>query len=95
MVAYFDVVRTACEVAKGKPAPDVYLLVAKELGVEPARCLVFEDVPMGILAGKNAGMKVCAVDDECSRPQEGRKRELADYYIYQYDDIRNETYEVL
>ncbi len=40
-------------------------------------------------------MKVCAVDDECSRPQEGRKRELADYYIYQYDDIRNETYEVL
>ena len=95
VVAYFDVVRTACEVAKGKPAPDVYLLVAKELGVEPARCLVFEDVPMGILAGKNAGMKVCAVDDECSRPQEGRKRELADYYIYQYDDIRNETYEVL
>ncbi len=93
--AYFDVVRTACEVAKGKPAPDVYLLVAKELGVEPARCLVFEDVPMGILAGKNAGMKVCAVDDECSRPQEARKRELADYYIYQYDDIRNETYEVL
>lgn len=92
---YFDVVRTACEAGKGKPAPDVYLLVAKELGVSPGHCLVFEDVPMGILAGKNAGMKVCAVDDAFSRIQEEKKKSLADYYIYDYDDIRNETYEVL
>ncbi len=91
----FDVVRTACEVAKGKPAPDVYLLAAKDMEVDPGRCLVFEDVPMGILAGKNAGMKVCAVDDEFSRYQEEKKRSLADYYIYSYDDIKNETYEVL
>ncbi len=91
----FDVVRTACEVAKGKPAPDVYLLVAKEMGVDPERCLVFEDVPMGIMAGKNAGMKVCAVDDEFSRCQEEKKRRLADYYLYSYDDIKNEAYEVL
>ncbi len=92
---YFDVVRTACEAGKGKPAPDVYLLVAEEMGVSPKRCLVFEDVPMGILAGKNAGMKVCAIDDEFSRIQEEKKKSLADYYIYSYDDIRNETYEVL
>ena len=91
----FDVARTACEVAKGKPAPDVYLLAAKDMEVDPGRCLVFEDVPMGILAGKNAGMKVCAVDDEFSRYQEEKKRSLADYYIYSYDDIKNETYEVL
>lgn len=92
---YFDVVRTACEAGKGKPAPDVYLMVADELGISPERCLVFEDVPMGILAGKNAGMKVCAIDDAFSRVQEDKKRDLADYYIYSYDDIRNETYEVL
>ena len=91
----FDSVRTACEVASGKPAPDVYLLVAKDMGVAPARCLVFEDVPMGILAGKNAGMKVCAVEDDFSKPQEKKKRELADYYIQDYEDIINETYEVL
>lgn len=91
----FDVVRTACEVAHGKPAPDVYLLVAEEMGTAPERCLVFEDVPMGIMAGKNAGMKVCAVDDAFSRVQEEKKRKLADYYIYGYDDIKNETYEVL
>lgn len=56
---------------------------------------MFEDVPMGILAGKNAGMQVCGVDDDFSRPQESRKKELADYYIQSYHDIKNEKYEVL
>ena len=50
-------------------------MVAGELAVEPERCLVFEDVPMGILAGKNAGMRVCAVEDDFSRPQEAKKAE--------------------
>ena len=91
----FDSVRTSCEVSAGKPAPDVYLKVAEDLQVNPENCLVFEDVPMGILAGKNAGMTVCGVDDEFSRPQEEKKKELADYYICDYDDIKNQTYEVL
>lgn len=91
----FDVLRTACEVKAGKPAPDVYLSVAEELGVSPSGCLVFEDVPMGILAGKNAGMKVCAVDDWFSASQNEKKKQLADYFIHNYDDIKNKTYEVL
>ena len=40
-------------------------------------------------------MKVCAVDDAFSRNQEEKKRQLADYYIQDYDDIKNNTYEVL
>lgn len=91
----FDAVRTSCEVSAGKPAPDVYLKVAEDLQVRPEHCLVFEDVPMGILAGRNAGMTVCGVDDSFSRHQEERKKSLADYYIYNYDDIRRKTYEVL
>lgn len=91
----FDTVRSACEVQKGKPAPDVYLLAASDLNAEPSRCLAFEDVPMGILAGKNAGMKVCAVEDDFSKKQAESKRELADYYIQDYRDIKNGTYEVL
>ncbi|MCI9167188.1 MAG: HAD family phosphatase [Dorea sp.] len=91
----FDSVRSACEVSAGKPSPDVYLVAAEDLGVSPDRCLIFEDVPMGILAGKNAGMRTCAVEDEFSREQADRKRELADYYIQDYDDIKNGTYEVL
>ena len=93
--SYFDSVRTSCEAEKGKPSPDVYLLVAKDLDLKPERCLVFEDVPMGILAGKNAGMSVCGVDDEFSRPQEAKKKELADYYIQDFEDIRSHSYEVL
>ena len=85
---YMDEVHTSCEVAKGKPAPDIYLLVAKCLGVSPEQCLVFEDIPEGILAGKRAGMQVCAVDDEFSKFMEAEKRELADYYISGYDEVR-------
>ncbi len=92
---YFHSIWTSDEAKAGKPSPDVYLRVAESLKVEPSRCLVFEDVPNGILAGKNAGMKVCAVADPFSEPQKALKRELADYYIQDYDDIKNQTYEVL
>lgn len=92
---YFSVIATACEVARGKPSPDIYLHVAAKLKSDPAGCLVFEDVPMGILAGKNAGMEVCAVEDPCSAHQQEEKKKLADYYIKDYDDIFRQTYEVL
>ena len=87
----FDTVSTACEVAAGKPAPDIYLKVARELDVPPASCLVFEDVPAGILAGKRAGMRVCAVEDEFSRPMEAEKRRLADYCIRDFGELLSET----
>jgi beta-phosphoglucomutase-like phosphatase (HAD superfamily) len=92
---FFKAVHTSCEVKSGKPCPDVYLLSAADLNVSPEKCLVFEDVPMGIMAGKNAGMRVCAIDDEFSRNQEATKRELADFYIKDYNDIIKSTYEVL
>jgi len=46
-------------VPKKKPAPDVYELAARTLGVNPARCVVVEDTRIGLLAGKAAGMRVC------------------------------------
>jgi mannitol-1-/sugar-/sorbitol-6-phosphatase len=49
------------EVAHGKPAPDPYLLAAERLGIDPAECLVIEDAPSGIAAGRAAGMTVWAV----------------------------------
>jgi mannitol-1-/sugar-/sorbitol-6-phosphatase len=52
---------TADRVTRGKPAPDPYLLAAKELGVEPSECVVLEDAPAGIEAGRAAGMTVLAV----------------------------------
>ena len=78
---YFSCIMTGCDVARGKPAPDIYLAVAETLNVSPSRCLVFEDILPGILAGKNAGMRVCAVEDDYSLPEKEEKKALADYYI--------------
>lgn len=83
----FDCIMTACEVEKGKPSPDIYLAVADKLGVAPANCLVFEDITPGIMAGKNAGMRVCAVEDDYSMHQMQEKKALADFYIRDYFDI--------
>lgn len=84
---YFDCIMTACEVQKGKPAPDIYLAVAERLSVPPANCLVFEDIVPGIMAGKNAGMHVCAVEDVYSKYQREEKRKTADYYIDNYFEL--------
>ena len=84
---YFQVITTACEVASGKPAPDIYLKVADSLKVSPGRCMVFEDVPAGILAGRAAGMKVCAVEDDFSAIMREEKQKLADYFIRDYDEL--------
>ena len=84
---YFDTIRTACEVDKGKPAPDIYLAASKDIDVLPSDCLVFEDVIMGIKAGINAGMKVCAVYDEHSKDTDDIKKKEADYYIDSFEEI--------
>lgn len=87
LTEYISCIRTGSEVPRGKPAPDIYLAVAGELGAEPAKCLVFEDLPAGIMAGKSAGMKVCAVQDAYSFHADREKRQLADYYIEEFGQI--------
>jgi mannitol-1-/sugar-/sorbitol-6-phosphatase len=52
---------TSEDVALGKPAPDGYQLAAKRLGCEPESCLVFEDAPPGVAAGRAAGARVVAL----------------------------------
>lgn len=84
---FFSNITTGCEVAMGKPAPDIYLKVAKELGASPETCLVFEDVPAGIQAGKAAGMTVVAVEDPFSRKMRREKEELADYFISDFLEL--------
>jgi len=55
------------EVARGKPAPDVYLEAARRLGADPARCAAVEDSHNGILAAKAAGMRVVAIPNPHGR----------------------------
>ena len=51
----------ADDVTRGKPDPEPYLLAARDLGVDPARCVVFEDAPAGLRAGRAAGMTTVAL----------------------------------
>jgi pseudouridine-5'-monophosphatase len=51
-------------VKHGKPAPDVFLVAASQLGADPADCVVFEDAPAGLAAARAAGMQVVALPDD-------------------------------
>ncbi|MEU9251577.1 HAD-IA family hydrolase [Streptomyces sp. NPDC048270] len=49
------------DITRGKPDPEPFLLAARRLGVDPARCVVFEDAPAGLAAGRAAGMRTVAL----------------------------------
>jgi HAD superfamily hydrolase (TIGR01509 family) len=59
---YFEAIADGDMIAKGKPDPEVFLLAAKLLGKSPDECIVVEDAPVGIEAGKRAGMTVIAME---------------------------------
>ncbi|NCF67188.1 MAG: HAD-IA family hydrolase [Chloroflexi bacterium] len=63
----FDFVASRDDVEHGKPDPEIYHLVADELGVTPAECLVIEDSPTGVQAALAAGMTVLAVSTPFTR----------------------------
>ncbi|MDF2257710.1 HAD-IA family hydrolase [Streptantibioticus ferralitis] len=57
---------TVDDVTRHKPDPEPFLLAAQRLGVDPARCVVFEDAPAGLTAGRAAGMTTVALTTTCS-----------------------------
>jgi HAD superfamily hydrolase (TIGR01509 family) len=67
---HFRVTVSSEEVARGKPAPDVYLEAARRLGVEPERCAAVEDSENGILSAKTARMRVLAIPNPQFPPAE-------------------------
>jgi beta-phosphoglucomutase family hydrolase len=66
---YITTICSAEEVAHGKPAPDIFLLAASRLGVDPSECLVLEDAPSGIWAAKDASMLRYAIPSEQTKDQ--------------------------
>ena len=66
--ASFDVVVCAENVACGKPAPDIFLEAARQLNVDPRRCVVFEDSEVGVIAARAAGMRCVAIPYDSTPP---------------------------
>jgi HAD superfamily hydrolase (TIGR01509 family) len=80
------------EAGRGKPAPDVFLMAAEQLGVEPAECVVIEDSANGIRAGVAAGMKVIAAPNRDFPPSQDAL-DLATLVIDRVADLTNATIE--
>jgi beta-phosphoglucomutase family hydrolase len=59
---YFAALVHGDMVRKGKPDPEAFLLAANQLGVDPSRCVVFEDAPQGLEAARRAGMTAVAIE---------------------------------
>lgn len=83
----FDAFCTADESGRSKDHPDIYLLAAKKLEVKPERCMVFEDIPAGILSAKKAGMYAAAVYDGYCPAEERYMRSIADIYITSFEEL--------
>lgn len=61
LAALVDTITSPADGLRGKPHPDIFEEAARRLGAEPARCLVFEDAPLGIEAARRAGMAAVAL----------------------------------
>jgi len=83
--AHISVVVGAEQVERGKPAPDLFLTAARQLGCEPSATLVFEDAVLGVQAGRAAGMSVCGVTT--GEPSEVLLAAGAEYTIRDFTEL--------
>lgn len=87
---YFDAIANGDMISRGKPDPEVYLLAAKKLGVDPSECLVVEDAHVGIEAARAAGMAVLALATTFPRESLRDHDLLSDNFVgITYDKIKN------
>lgn len=87
----FDFVATDDDVDHNKPDPEIDLLVARELGVSPAECIVIEDSPSGVRAALAAGMRCVAVSTEFTRDRLHEDGLLAEEWIVDDPALLQET----
>jgi HAD superfamily hydrolase (TIGR01509 family) len=92
LAPYFSATVSSEEVARGKPAPDVYLETARRLGVEPTSSAAVEDSHGGIRAAKAAGMRVVAVPNP-SYPPDDEALALADVVLGSIRELAPEAIE--
>jgi HAD superfamily hydrolase (TIGR01509 family) len=74
--AFWDAVLTRDDVARTKPAPDLYLAATKALDVHPSQAIALEDSPNGIAAAKDAGLRCVAVPNALTRDLDVSRADL-------------------
>ena len=82
-IELFNAIVTGGEIYHGKPSPDIFLLTAKKLGIDPADCLVFEDAISGVQSAIAAGMRCIAI----TTTHTAAELSEADLIISGYDEI--------
>ena len=85
IVDFFTLIVGGNMVSRSKPAPDIFLLAAERLGEKPEHCLVVEDSPSGVRAGRAAGMTVCMIPDLAPCTEE--LRPYCDLVLPSLDDL--------
>jgi len=85
----FDVIVGGAEVTKGKPDPEIYLLAAQKLGVNPANCWVIEDSLQGIKSGQSAGCKVVGITTSHTKEELAHTQIQAPNFVGLFEKIQN------
>ena len=83
----FDAVLAGDDVEHKKPSPDIFILAAERIGLEPTQCLVIEDAPSGIQAGKAAGARCLAITSSFSVEQ----LKAADFFAADLSEVPDEA----
>lgn len=90
---YFDSISTVSEVSRNKNFPDIFLLAAKKMELQPVECVVFEDILPAILSAKSVGMKTVGVYDKHSEHDLDQIKKHADIFIYSFESlVKQESY---
>jgi beta-phosphoglucomutase len=84
---YFDAVVSSEDVTRGKPDPDVFLVAAARLGVQPSRAIVVEDAAAGVEAARRAGMRSIGVSRTTVLPADVFVRSLADLPVDAFEKL--------
>lgn len=84
---YFDAIVSADDVHFSKPHPETYLVCAEKLGVKPEDCIVFEDVPKGVEAAFNAGMKSVVITSTHEKEEFNTNHHILKFIADFHDDF--------
>lgn len=89
--SYFRAVASMEDTQRGKPDPEVFLVAAAKIGVDPARCLVFEDAVAGVQAARAGGMRCIAVSFVGHHPEAALRNAGADCVVKTLEQVTVET----